>query len=64
MEEQKRIYGASAPIDEDFLSALAEMPDASGAALGFDRLVMLATGADRVDSVQWTPVFDPAETGP
>jgi lysyl-tRNA synthetase class 2 len=61
MVEQKRIYGACAPIDEDFLSALAEMPDASGAALGFDRLLMLATGADRVDSVQWTPVFDPAE---
>jgi elongation factor P--(R)-beta-lysine ligase len=35
------------------------MPDASGAALGFDRLIMLATGAERVESVQWTPVFDP-----
>jgi elongation factor P--(R)-beta-lysine ligase len=63
MEEQKRIYGASAPIDEDFLLALAEMPEASGAALGFDRLVMLATGAESVESVQWTPVFDPGETG-
>lgn len=58
MEEQKRIYGTSAPIDEDFLLALAEMPDASGAALGFDRLAMLATGAESVESVQWTPVFD------
>jgi elongation factor P--(R)-beta-lysine ligase len=35
------------------------MPDASGAALGFDRLIMLATGAKQVESVQWTPVFDP-----
>jgi elongation factor P--(R)-beta-lysine ligase len=61
MEEQRRIYGTSAPIDEDFLAALAEMPDASGAALGFDRLIMLATGADQVESVQWTPVFDPGE---
>jgi elongation factor P--(R)-beta-lysine ligase len=61
MAEQQRIYGTSAPIDEDFLAALAEMPDASGAALGFDRLVMLATEAESVESVQWTPVFDPGE---
>jgi elongation factor P--(R)-beta-lysine ligase len=60
MKEQLRIYGTSAPIDEDFLLALAEMPDASGAALGFDRLVMLATGAESVEAVQWTPVFEPA----
>jgi lysyl-tRNA synthetase class 2 len=64
MEDQRRIYGASAPIDEDFLLALADMPDASGAALGFDRLMMLATGADSVEAVQWTPVFDPSETAP
>ena len=61
MEEKCRIFGTSYPIDEDFLSALDRMPDASGAALGFDRLVMLATGAERVESVQWTPVFDPIE---
>ena len=61
MAAQQRIYGTSYPIDEDFLSALAEMPDASGAALGFDRLMMLATGADSVESVQWTPVFDPSK---
>jgi elongation factor P--(R)-beta-lysine ligase len=60
MDAQQRVYGASYPIDADFLSALAEMPDACGAALGFDRLLMLATGADRVESVQWTPVFDPS----
>lgn len=59
MAEQARIYGAAAPIDEDFLSALAQMPDACGAALGFDRLAMLATGADSVEAVQWTPVADP-----
>ncbi len=59
MAEQRRIYGASHPIDEDFLAAVAGMPDASGAALGFDRLVMLATGADSVEAVQWTPVFEP-----
>ena len=61
MAEQQRIYGASYPIDDDFLGALAQMPAASGAALGLDRLVMLATGAERVEAVQWTPVFNPGE---
>ena len=42
--------------DEDFLHAVAVMPQASGVALGFDRLVMLATGAGRIDDVVWTPV--------
>jgi lysyl-tRNA synthetase class 2 len=59
MTEQKRIYGEAAPIDEDFLAALEAMPDAAGAALGFDRLVMLATGAESVEAVQWTPVAVP-----
>jgi elongation factor P--(R)-beta-lysine ligase len=31
------------------------MPQASGVALGFDRLVMLASGAASVDQVVWTP---------
>ena len=51
-------YGAAPPIDEDFLSCLAHMPQASGSALGFDRLVMLATGASRIDQVIWTPVVE------
>lgn len=56
MAEKKRIYGERYPIDEDLLAALALMPPASGAALGFDRLVMLATGAERIEQVLWTPV--------
>lgn len=56
MSEKQRIYGESYPIDEDFLAALAFMPEASGIALGFDRLVMLATSAPRIDSVIWAPV--------
>jgi lysyl-tRNA synthetase class 2 len=60
MDERQRIYGERFPIDEDFLAALAIMPDASGIALGFDRLVMLATGASRIEDVLWTPV---TETG-
>ena len=60
MALKARIYGEAYPLDEDFLAALEAMPEASGAAMGFDRLVMLACGADRIDDVQWTPVFDPA----
>jgi lysyl-tRNA synthetase class 2 len=60
MADKARIYGEQYPIDEDFLSALAMMPLASGCALGFDRLVMLATGAERVDQVIWTPLPDNA----
>ncbi len=56
MAEKKRIYGESYPIDEDFLDALGMMPSASGAALGFDRLAMLATGAQRIEQVLWAPV--------
>jgi elongation factor P--(R)-beta-lysine ligase len=55
MEEKERIYGERYPIDEDFLSALNAMPAASGVALGFDRLVMLATGAPSIEHVLWTP---------
>ena len=58
MAEKSRIYGERYPIDEDFLAALAKMPPASGCALGFDRLVMLAVGAERVDQVIWTPIAD------
>jgi lysyl-tRNA synthetase class 2 len=36
------------PLDEDLLNALAELPDCAGVALGFDRLVALAAGADTV----------------
>jgi len=56
MAERQRIYGEAYPIDEDFLAALAIMPQASGVALGFDRLVMLACGAERIEQVIWTPV--------
>lgn len=55
MAEKQRVYGETYPIDEDLLEALAIMPDAAGIALGFDRLVMLATGAPRIDDVIWAP---------
>lgn len=59
MAEKERLYGERYPIDEDFLAALGHMPPASGIALGFDRLVMLATGAERVDDVLFTPLPAP-----
>jgi lysyl-tRNA synthetase class 2 len=58
MAEKERIYGERYPIDEDFLQALAAMPQASGVALGFDRLVMLATGATRIEQVLWMPIAE------
>jgi lysyl-tRNA synthetase class 2 len=59
MAEKARVHGERYPIDEDFLAALGQMPPASGIALGFDRLVMLATGAPRIEHVLWTPVAEP-----
>ncbi len=55
MDEKARRYGERYPLDEDFLAAVGAMPEASGVALGFDRLVMLSSGALRIDQVVWTP---------
>ena len=56
MAEKARIYSERYPLDEDFLAALGQMPEASGGALGFDRLVMLAAGAQHIEQVLWAPV--------
>ena len=56
MAERQRRYGERYPIDHDFLTALAKMPPACGIAMGFDRLVMLAAGASRIEQVLWSPV--------
>lgn len=55
--ERKRLYGWEDPMDEDFLSALElGMPEASGNALGVDRLIMLIAGADKLADTVWVPV--------
>lgn len=54
--DYRALYGAGPPVDEDFLDALAEMPDAAGMALGVDRLIMLLTGASHIREVLWAPV--------
>ncbi|MBM3566527.1 MAG: EF-P lysine aminoacylase GenX, partial [Alphaproteobacteria bacterium] len=57
-EKRARLYGERYPVDEDFIKAVGQMPPASGIALGFDRLVMLATGAAEIEDVLWVPVAE------
>ena len=64
MALKQQVYGERYPLDEDFLAALALMPPASGIALGFDRLVMLATGAPTIEHVLWAPVPLSASASP
>jgi elongation factor P--(R)-beta-lysine ligase len=58
VEDRKRrhaLYGADWEMDEDFLAAVRRMPYCAGIALGFDRLLMLATGVPRIRDVFWLP---------
>ncbi len=53
------LYGPDWAMDEAFLAALAHgMPASAGIAMGFDRLAMLAAGAERIGQVLWLPPDD------
>lgn len=57
MDYKEKLYGERYPVDEDFIDALRYgLPESGGIALGIDRLVMLATGADDIQKVMWGPV--------
>jgi len=57
MDYKEQTYGFRYPIDEDFIAALETgLPECSGIALGMDRLVMLATGAENINDILWAPV--------
>jgi len=56
MDLKESLYGERYPIDEDFIAAVAQMPEAAGIALGIDRLVMLLAGVDNIDQTLWAPV--------
>lgn len=59
-DRRHTMYDPDWPLDEDFLAALAHgMPPSAGIALGFDRMAMIASGADRIGQVQWLPETDP-----
>lgn len=60
MKKQYEIYGKSYNIDEDLLKAIANMPPTCGIAIGFDRLIMVLSGARNINDVLWTP-FDLGE---
>lgn len=57
MDEKERLYEERYPLDEDFIEALrAGLPPSGGIALGIDRLVMLATGAEDINDVNWCDI--------
>ncbi len=53
MALKQELYGEEYPADEEFFSALEHMPESAGIALGIERLIMLAAGAQDIRDVLW-----------
>lgn len=53
LNKRKEMNKPSLPIDEGFLDALDHLPDCSGVAVGFDRLLMLKTKSDDIKNVTY-----------
>jgi len=57
LAERRRLGLPETAIDQHLLAALAAgLPDCCGVALGFDRTLMLAAGAERIDAVLPFPI--------
>jgi lysyl-tRNA synthetase class 2 len=54
-DQRRRLGHAVPPVDEEFLAALARMPEAGGVAVGLDRLLMLLVGAESIADVLLFP---------
>jgi lysyl-tRNA synthetase class 2 len=56
-EQRRRAGRFEIPVDSRLVAAMrAGMPDCSGVALGFDRLVMWRLGVDRIEDVIPFPI--------
>ncbi len=63
-EVRRRLGRPAHPLDERFLEAVGRMPDAGGVAVGFDRLLMLLTGAGSIEEVLLFPAREFLGSGP
>ncbi|MCL5260579.1 MAG: EF-P lysine aminoacylase EpmA [Gammaproteobacteria bacterium] len=56
LEKRKELQLPTIPLDENFLAALAKLPDCAGVALGIDRLLLLASGKTSIKEVLSFPI--------